>query len=76
MTRQSVGTLQNGYLHKVPLPRVPHHQSTSPAAVAATFLANPTDTNYSPDPQIPLYNNLTRLLLGVGKRILPVRFVG
>ena len=49
-----VGTLQNGYLRKVPLPRVPHHQSTSPAAVAATLLANPTDTHYSLDPRIPL----------------------
>ncbi len=49
-----VGTLQNGYLRKVPLPRVPHHQSTSPAAVAATLLANRTDTHYSLDPRIPL----------------------
>jgi hypothetical protein len=71
-----VGTLQNGYLRKVPLPRVPRHQSTSPAVVAATFLANPTDTSYLPDPQIPLYNNLAGLLLDVGKQTVRVQFGG
>ena len=39
-----VGTLQNGYLRKVPLPRVPHVQRASPTAVAATLLGNPYDT--------------------------------
>ncbi len=43
-----VGTLQNGYLRKVPLPRVPRGQSTSPAAAAATLLENPRDTGYLP----------------------------
>jgi hypothetical protein len=62
-----VGTLQNGYLRKVPLPRVPRGQSTSPAAAAATVQANPQDTSYLPDPRIPLYNNLSRLLLAVSK---------
>ncbi len=46
-----VGTLQNGYLRKVPLPRVPQVQRTSPTAVAvaATLLVNPHDTGYLPD---------------------------
>jgi hypothetical protein len=71
-----VGTLQNGYLRKVPLPRVPQVPRASPTAVAATLLGNPHDTGYLPDPRIPLYNNLSRLLLAVGKRCLPMRLVG
>ena len=71
-----VGTLQNGYLRKVPLPRVPQVQRASPTAVAATLVVNPSDTGYLPDPRIPLYNNLSRLLLAVGKRCLPMRLVG
>ena len=65
-----VGTLQNGYLRKVPLPRVPQVQRASPTAVAATLIENPHDTGYLPDLRIPLYNNLSRLLLDVGKRCL------
>ena len=71
-----VGTLQNGYLRKVPLPRVPQVQRASPTPVAVTLLANPHDTGYLPDPRIPLYTNLSRLLLAVGKRCLPMRLVG
>jgi hypothetical protein len=72
----SVGTLQNGYLRKVPLPRVPRHQSTSLAAVAATSLVNPCATGYLPDTRISIYNNLCRLLLDTGKQCLPLRLVG
>ncbi len=71
-----VGTLQNGYLRKVPLPQVPRHQSTSLAAVAATSLVNPCATGYLPDTRIPMYNNLCRLLLDTGKQCLPLRLVG
>ena len=71
-----VGTLQNGCLRKVPLPRVPRGQSTSPAAAAATLLENPRDTGYLPDPRIPMNNNLYRLLLAVGTRCVPNRIVG
>jgi hypothetical protein len=71
-----VGTLKDRYLRKVPLPRVPHNQSTIPVAASATFPVNPHDTGYSPDPQIPLYNNLTRLLLDVSKLRLPLYLAG
>jgi hypothetical protein len=67
-----VGTLKDGYLRKVPLPRVPGGQSTIPVAATATFPVNPHDTSYLPDPWIPLYNNLTRLLLDVSKLCLPL----
>ena len=71
-----VGTLQNGDLHKVPLPRVPRGQSNSPMATAVTFLENPSHTSYLPDPRIPLYNNLKKLLLDFGKQSMPLHLVG
>jgi hypothetical protein len=62
-----VGTLKNGYLRKVPLPQVPRDQSIIPVACTATYTVNPQATGYLPDPRIPLYNNLKRLLLDVSK---------
>jgi hypothetical protein len=47
-----VGTLEGGYVHNVPLPRIPQRQSTSPVARAAT-LTESTDTHYLKVPQIP-----------------------
>ncbi len=73
---QVVGTLKDGYLCKVPLPQVPHGQSIIPVACAVTFSANPYDIDYLQDPQIPLPNNLTRLLLDVSKLCLPFRLTG
>ncbi len=74
--KECVGTLKDGYLHKVPLPRVPRGQNTIPVAATVTFPVNPHDTSYLPDPQIPLYNNLTRLLLDVSKLCLPLCLIG
>ncbi len=71
-----VGTLKDGYLHKVPLPWVPCNQSTIPVAASATFPVNLHDTGYSPDPRISLYNNLTRLLLDVSKLSFPHCWAG
>ncbi len=66
----SVGTLKNGNLHKVPLPQVPRDQSTIPVTWTATYTANPKATGYLPDPRIPLYNNLKRLVLDMSKLAL------
>ncbi len=74
--RAEVRTLKDGYLRKVPLPRVPRGQSTIPVAATATFPVNPHNTSYLTDPMIPLYNNLTRLLLDVSRLCLLVRHVG
>jgi hypothetical protein len=71
-----VGTLKDGYLRKVPLPRVPRDQSTIPVVCTATFPVNPHDTGYLPDPQIPLSKNLTRLLLDASKCCLPLCLAG
>jgi hypothetical protein len=57
-----VGTLKDGYLHKVHLPQVPCGQSIIPVACAVTFPANLYDTDYLQDTWISLPNNLTRLL--------------
>jgi hypothetical protein len=65
--KRCVGTLKNGYLHKVPSPQVPCDQSTIPVACTATYTVNPQPTGYLPDPRIPLCNNLKRLLLDVSK---------
>jgi hypothetical protein len=71
-----VGTLKDGYLRKVPLPRVPRGQSIIPVTCTVTFQVNPYDTNYLQDPRIPLHNNLTRLLLNLSKLCLSFRLAG
>ncbi len=65
-----VRTLNNGYLRKVPLPRVPHDQSTIPVVCTATHTVNAQATSYLSDPWIPLHDNLKRLLLDVSKLVL------
>ncbi len=55
-----VGTLEGGYVHNVPLPRVSLVQSAS----------HMTDTCYSQVPRVPTWSNLTRSLAGLGRSIL------
>jgi hypothetical protein len=65
-----VGTLQNGYIQNVPLPRVvPRIQSTS----HVTSHRAETDTCYLQVPRVPTCSDLNRLLQGLrGKRPLPL----
>jgi hypothetical protein len=56
-----VGTLEGGYVRNVPLPRVPRVQSASPM----------TGTCYSQVPHVPTWSDLTILLAGLGRWILP-----
>jgi hypothetical protein len=65
-----VGTLKDGYLRKVPFPRVPHQQSTIPVACTMTFPTNPLPTYYLGFPRILTCSNLGRLLADVSMRIL------
>jgi hypothetical protein len=53
LRRCGVGTLDGGYLNKVPLPRAPRLQNT-----AALMTGNP-DTCYLQVPRIPTWSNLT-----------------
>jgi hypothetical protein len=76
-----VGTLKNGYIRKVPLPRVPRVQSTSPVA-CATIHRNTAHTGYLPIARIPTWSNLLGSLSGLGRCIeryippfLPVRLM-
>jgi hypothetical protein len=63
-----VGTLKDGYICKIPLPRVPHVQSRSPVACAVTIM-NPTHTGYLPVSRIPTRSDLLGSLTGLGRCI-------
>jgi hypothetical protein len=65
-----VGTLQNGYIRNVPLPRViPRIHSTS----HVTGHGADPNTCYSQVPWVPMWSNLGRLLQGLGRRrLLPL----
>ena len=57
---RAVGTLKDGYIQRVPLPRVPPIQSTSPVA-CATIHRNPTHTGYLPIARIPTWSDMIAL---------------
>jgi len=63
-----VGTLKDGYIRRVPLPRVPRVQSTSPVACATTH-TNPVHTDYLPVSRIPTWSDLLGSLTGLGRCI-------
>ena len=59
-----VGTLKDGYIRKVPLPRVPRIQS-------ASHMQHMHDTCYFTQvPRIPTWSDLTRSLAGLGRSVL------
>jgi hypothetical protein len=62
----TVGILKGGYVHNVPLPRVPQIQSTSLATGR-----EPPNTCYSQVPRVPTWGDITRLLAGLGRKYLP-----
>jgi hypothetical protein len=62
---ETVGTLKDGYIRRVPLPRVPQIQSTSPVA-CATIHRNPTHTDYLPIVRIPMWSDMIGSHPGVG----------
>ncbi len=69
--RGGVGTLKDGYLHKVPLPRVPLIQSMSEhVASTAAVTSDSHDTCYLQVTRVPKWSNLTRSLAGFSKRTL------
>ena len=66
-----VGTLKDGYIRNVPLPRVPQIQSISEyVASAATPTRNSHDTCYLQVPRVPTWSDLVRSLSGLGRRSL------
>jgi hypothetical protein len=61
-----VGTLVGGYVSIIPLPKVPQLQSAS----LMTSKTGIQDTFYSQVTRIPTWSNLSRLLAGMGRRML------
>jgi hypothetical protein len=72
-----VGTLQNGYIRNVPLPRAPWIQSashmTSHVAITREDVPDP-GTYYLQDPRAPTCSNLGRSLRGLSRRGLLLLF--
>jgi hypothetical protein len=70
-----VGTLKDGYIRNVPLPRVPRLQSASLAThgpIRCTMAGNASaNTYYSQVPRVPTWSDLTRSLSGFGRMSLP-----
>jgi hypothetical protein len=66
-----VGTLKNGYIRKVPLPRIPRIQSPSAlVANVATATSNSHDTCYLQVPRVPTWSDIWRSLSGLGQSSL------
>ena len=66
-----VGTLKDGYIRKVPLPRIPRIQSTRElVANVATHTSNSHDTCYLQVPRVPTWSDLIRSLTGLGQSSL------
>jgi hypothetical protein len=63
------GTLKDGYIQRVPLPRVPRIQSTSSPVACATIHRNPIHTGYLPIVRIPTWSDLIESLPGFGRCI-------
>jgi hypothetical protein len=63
-----VGTFKDGCIHRVPLPRVPRVQSTSPVACSTTHM-NPIHTGYSPVKRILKWSDMLGPLSGLGRCI-------
>jgi hypothetical protein len=63
-----VGTLEDGYIRRVPLPRVPRVQSAS-HLVTEPVTMNPVHTGYSPIARIPTWSEMIESLSGFGRCI-------
>ncbi len=68
-----VGTLNDGYIRRVPLPRAPQIQSTDHVTCNVTVIHDAVDTCYLGQvPRIPTWNDLSRLIASVARTtILP-----
>jgi hypothetical protein len=69
MIPPSVGTLDGGYVRNVPLPRVPQLQSAS--LMTGKTRIQDTCYCYSQVTWVPMWSDLTSLLAGMGRRMLP-----
>ncbi len=73
-----VGTLKDGYVRNVPLPRAPWIQSASHVTSKKQVTIDSHDTCYLQVPCVPTWSDLSRSLAGLGRTILlfsPVRLM-
>jgi hypothetical protein len=70
----SVGTLDDGFVRKVPLLQAPWIQSTDHVTCNVTVTSDNVPTCYLEQvPWIPMWRDLSRLLAGISRtRILPL----
>jgi hypothetical protein len=71
-----VGTLKDGYICNVPLPRAPLIQSANHVTSNEQVVMDSQDTCYLQVPRVPMFSNLTRLLTGVRRNVLPFCLLG
>ena len=64
-----VGTLDDGYIRKVPLPKIPWIQNTS-HMTNLCVVAGQQDNCYREYPHVPTWRNLNRMIAGLGRSIL------
>ena len=65
-----VGTLDDGYQRKVPLPRAPRIQSPSHVTCAAVTAHDKHDTCYLQVPRIPTWSDLVRSHAGLARNTM------
>jgi hypothetical protein len=67
LTGEGVGTLDEEYLHKVPLPRAPRIQSPGHETCATVTEHDKSDTCYLQVPPIPTWSDLVRSHAGFAR---------
>ncbi len=72
----AVGTLKDGYIRNVTLPRAPQVQSASLVTSTSQVTTDSYDTCYPQVPHVPTWGNLARLLAGLGRSILTFHLFG
>jgi hypothetical protein len=71
-----VGTLKNGYVRNIPLPRAPRIQSANHMTSNKQVMIDSQDTCYLQVPRVPTWSNLTGSRTGLGRNILPFCLFG
>jgi hypothetical protein len=67
LQKLSVGTLDDGYLHKIPLPRALRIQSPDQVTCAAVTACDLRDTCYLQVPHIPMWSDFVRSHAGYAR---------
>jgi hypothetical protein len=71
-----VGTLKDGYVCNVPLPRAPWIQSANHVTSNKQLVIDSQDTCYLQVPRVPTWSDLTGSCTGLGRNIFPFCLFG